>query len=72
MRIEVQYLGGYSKVTIGHLAEAADGRIFFEYDQEWKSQGIELSPVYLPNSTQGSVSCLVFLETVCRIGGVSR
>ena len=56
MRIEVQYLGGYNKLTIGHLAEAADGRIFFEYDQEWKSHGIELSPVYLPNSTQGSVT----------------
>ena len=56
MKIEVEYTGGPEKATIGHLAEASDGRIFFEYTQEWRSGQLELSPVYLPNSTHGSVT----------------
>ncbi|BDS05282.1 toxin HipA [Oceaniferula spumae] len=56
MRVEVLYLGGGENVVIGELAEAADGRIFFEYHQEWLARGTELSPVYLPNSLQGSVT----------------
>ncbi|MGB1874975.1 MAG: type II toxin-antitoxin system HipA family toxin [Akkermansiaceae bacterium] len=56
MRIEVQYLGGYEKAVIGELAESPDGRIFFEYAPGWKSKRLELSPVYLPNSTNGSVT----------------
>ncbi len=56
MKIQVQYQGGDREAVIGHLAESADGRIFFEYDQHWRAQTIELSPAYLPNSTQGSVT----------------
>ena len=56
MKIQVQYQGGDREAVIGHLAESADGRIYFEYDQHWRAQTIELSPAYLPNSTQGSVT----------------
>lgn len=56
MKIEVFYLGGEEHTPIGSLAEAADGRIFFEYKPEWKARGIELSPIYLPNDTPGSVT----------------
>ena len=56
MKLEVQYQGGDVNTVIGHLAESADGRIFFEYNQQWRAQHIELSPAYLPNSTQGSVT----------------
>ncbi|MCP5538448.1 MAG: type II toxin-antitoxin system HipA family toxin [Akkermansiaceae bacterium] len=56
MKIEILYLGGNEHSVIGHLAEADDGRVFFEYDPEWTARGIELSPVYLPNDTHGSVT----------------
>jgi len=56
MKSEVVYLGGYERTVIGYLAEANDGRIFFEYSPEWIARGIELSPVYLSNRTQGSVT----------------
>ncbi|MBT8044138.1 MAG: HipA N-terminal domain-containing protein, partial [Verrucomicrobiae bacterium] len=56
MKIEVLYLGGDEQQVIGHLAEADDGRVFFEYDPGWTARGIELSPVYLPNETHGSVT----------------
>lgn len=56
MRIEVLYLGGGERVVIGELAEAEDGRIFFEYHPDWLRRGIELSPVYLPNSQRGSMT----------------
>ncbi|MBK1855759.1 type II toxin-antitoxin system HipA family toxin [Verrucomicrobiaceae bacterium 5K15] len=56
MRIEVLYLGCGEQQVIGELAEAVDGRLFFEYDAEWLSRGIELSPVYLPITTRGSVT----------------
>lgn len=36
---------------VGRLAdEPASGRIFFQYDAAWLEQGIELSPLHLPNS----------------------
>ncbi len=56
MKIEVLYLGGDEECVIGHLAEADDGRVFFEYNPEWQARGIELSPVYLPCDTHGSVT----------------
>jgi len=56
MKIDVLFLGGDDQQLVGHLAEAADGRIFFEYAASWRESGIELSPVYLPNNTRGSVS----------------
>jgi len=56
MKSEVLYLGGREHTVIGHLAEAADGRVFFEYCPEWVARGIHLSPVYLPNKTQGPVT----------------
>ena len=45
MRVEVLYLGGGERKTIGELAEAEDGRVFFEYNQDWAKRGFELSPV---------------------------
>ena len=56
MRVEVLYLGGGERKTIGELAEAEDGRVFFEYNQDWAKRGFELSPVYLPVSQKGSVT----------------
>ncbi|MBT8036795.1 MAG: type II toxin-antitoxin system HipA family toxin [Verrucomicrobiae bacterium] len=56
MKIEVLYLGGRENTVIGHLVEAVDGRVFFEYDAEWVARGIQLSPIYLPNETLGSVA----------------
>ncbi len=56
MKSEVIYLGGREHTVIGHLAESVDGRVFFEYDAEWVARGIQLSPVYLPNKTFGSVT----------------
>lgn len=56
MKVEVLYHGGYENTVIGHLAESKGGRVFFEYDRDWVARGIELSPFYLPNETQGSVS----------------
>lgn len=56
MKIEVLYHGGNEKCLIGHLAEAADGRLFFEYHPEWIARGIELSPIYLPTEIRGSVT----------------
>ncbi|MGJ8677737.1 MAG: type II toxin-antitoxin system HipA family toxin [Akkermansiaceae bacterium] len=56
MKVEVFYLGGYSKITIGHLTETSSGRILFEYDREWQELGIELSPRHLPLSIRGAQS----------------
>ena len=56
MKTEVLYLGCNEQCVIGHLAEAGDGRVFFEYDPDWVARGIELSPVYLPRSVTGSVT----------------
>ena len=38
----------YAGRKVGILAEAADGRIAFQYDTEWLSRGFSISPLSLP------------------------
>lgn len=56
LEIPVLYLGGYSKCPIGKLTEQSSGNIFFQYDPEWISRGIELSPIYLHTSIKEAVT----------------
>lgn len=56
MKIEVLYLGCNEQCIIGQLAEAADGRVFFEYDPDWAARGIELSPIYLSTEMRGTAT----------------
>lgn len=37
--------------TVGAVAELEDGSIVFEYDQEFRKRGLEISPIHLPVST---------------------
>ncbi len=41
---------------IGRLYQNERGSVFFEYDAAWRTGFLELSPIYLPNSTSGAVS----------------
>ncbi|MBP3895840.1 MAG: type II toxin-antitoxin system HipA family toxin [Mogibacterium sp.] len=38
----------YNDLTVGSLAETADGRVAFEYDELWVSEGFPISPFSLP------------------------
>lgn len=42
--------------TVGGVAELDDGRIVFEYDQAFRTSGLEISPLRLPLSLRGPVS----------------
>ena len=55
MKVEVLYMGGSECSVVGYLTETADGPITFEYFPGWSARGIELSPQYLPNNTEGKV-----------------
>jgi len=55
MDLEVHWAGRHP-ARIGRLHQDAGGTVFFEYDRLWRAGAMELSPIYLPNSTQGSVS----------------
>jgi len=55
MELEVQWAGGGDE-RVGRLYQDMSGRVFFEYDGAWRTGSRELSPIYLPNSTQGAVS----------------
>lgn len=41
--------------TVGGVAELPDGAIVFEYDPEFRTSGLEISPIRLPLSTRGPV-----------------
>lgn len=56
MKISVRYLGSSDQPVVGQLADNARGRIFFEYDPEWRGRGIELSPIHLPLATGGTLT----------------
>ncbi|MCH7225084.1 type II toxin-antitoxin system HipA family toxin [Haloferula sp. A504] len=56
MKLTVRHLGIPEGPVIGRLFEAPDHRVFFEFDSEWAARGIELSPIYLPANTPGSVT----------------
>ncbi len=38
---------------VGAVAEAQDGRVIFEYDDSFRTSGLELSPIHLPLSRTG-------------------
>lgn len=41
---------------VGAVAEDAQGAIAFEYDERFRSSGLELSPIHLPLSRRGPIS----------------
>ena len=55
MELEVHW-AGKGPARIGRLHQDAFGTVFFQYDPLWRAGAMELSPLYLPNATQGSVS----------------
>lgn len=55
MELEVHWSGRDAQ-RIGRLYQNERGTVFFEYDPAWRAGPRELSPIYLPNSTQGAVS----------------
>ncbi len=55
MELEVHW-SGRNDAKIGTLYQDERGRVFFEYDPAWRSGTRELSPIYLPNATQGAVA----------------
>ena len=56
MKITVHYRGRADFPVIGTLADDARGRIFFEFDPDWRAGGPELSPIHLPLATTGSLT----------------
>ncbi|MEP2774742.1 MAG: type II toxin-antitoxin system HipA family toxin [Luteolibacter sp.] len=54
MKVTVRYRADPDLPPVGVLASDARGRIFFEYDAEWRAHGLELSPILLPLSKTGS------------------
>jgi serine/threonine-protein kinase HipA len=55
MELEVHWAGA-GEGRVGRLYQDSRSRVFFEYDAAWRAGTRELSPIYLPNSTQGAVS----------------
>lgn len=55
MELDVHWAGSDPQ-RIGRLYQNERGTVFFEYDPAWRAGSRELSPIYLPNSTQGAVS----------------
>lgn len=47
MNVEVRYRGGGEDLLIGMLSQPA-GPVMFEYDAEWRTRGLELSPFVVP------------------------
>ncbi len=56
MKLTVRHRALPGQPVIGRLLEDARGRVFFEYDADWPARGLELSPLYLPLDTGGSVT----------------
>jgi serine/threonine-protein kinase HipA len=54
MELEVHWAGQDGQ-RVGRLYQNNRGSVFFEYDPTWRAGVRELSPIYLPNSTQGAV-----------------
>jgi serine/threonine-protein kinase HipA len=49
---EVRLWGG----TVGALVELESGRVLFEYAEEFRRRGLEISPLYLPTEQAGPIS----------------
>lgn len=56
MKITVRFRALAGWPVVGTLANDARGRVFFEYDPEWRAGNLELSPIHLPLSTSGSLT----------------
>ncbi len=56
MKVTVRYRGDPALPVVGVLAADARGRVFFEFDAEWRASGPDLSPVQLPLETTGSLT----------------
>ncbi len=56
MKLTVRYRARDDQPVIGTLADDPRGRIFFEFDPDWRAGGFELSPIHLPLSTAGSLT----------------
>jgi serine/threonine-protein kinase HipA len=41
--------------TVGGVVELEDGQVVFEFDQAFRTTGLEVSPIHLPLSTRGPV-----------------
>lgn len=55
MKLTARYLGHPERPVIGELFEAPDHRVYFQFNPEWRDLGLELSPFYLPSSTELSL-----------------
>jgi len=55
VKLTARYLGHPERPVIGELFEAPDHRVYFQFDAEWRDLGLELSPFYLPSSTEVSL-----------------
>jgi serine/threonine-protein kinase HipA len=56
MKITVRYRGLSDLPIVGVLVADARGRVFFEFDADWRVRGLDLSPVHLPITTTGSLT----------------
>lgn len=54
MKVTVRYRALPDSPVIGTLLSDARGRVFFEYDADWRAHGLELSPILLPLSRTGT------------------
>lgn len=56
MKITVRFRGHSELPIVGTLASDALGRVFFEFDPEWRAKGLDLSPIHLPLTTTGTLT----------------
>ena len=79
MELTVDYAGAGGPLPVGRLYQDERGTVYFEYTAAWRAGGRELSPLYLPNRTEGAVvaptpefgGLTEFSRMRCRIGGGS-
>ncbi len=55
MELDVHWAGADPR-RVGRLYQDPRGTVFFEYDSAWRAGGIDLSPLYRPNTTPGTVT----------------
>jgi len=55
MNVEVRYRGNGGDLLVGKMSWTG-GRVFFQYDADWRGLGLELSPYVLPLSEDRAVA----------------
>lgn len=50
MKLTVRHLGLPEEPVVGQLVDDPRGRVYFQYDRDWRARGIELSPLHLLTS----------------------